>query len=74
MPGWAIPEERGMVPITGEPFVWFTGIWPIVAVFLALNLSWGAVILVRRQWASGRSWLFAALTWLFAIGIDFAHH
>jgi hypothetical protein len=74
MPSWAITEERGAVPITGEPFVWFAGILPIVAVFLVLNLSWGAVILIRRQWVSGRSWLLAALTWMFAIGIDFAHH
>jgi hypothetical protein len=68
--GWRIPQE----PITGEPFVWFISILPIVAIFSVLDLAWGAVILARRQWQGGSSWLLAALVWIAAVLIDFAHH
>jgi hypothetical protein len=63
-----------VVPITGEPFVWFTSILPIVAAFSVLDLAWGAVILARRKWHGGSSWLLAALVWIAAVLIDFAHH
>jgi hypothetical protein len=72
--GWRIPKEQGVVPITGEPFVWFISILPIVAIFSALNLAWGVVILSRRQWHGGSFWLMAALVWIAAVCIDFAHH
>jgi hypothetical protein len=39
-----------------------------------LDLAWGAVILARRQWQGGSSWLLAALVWIAAVLIDFAHH
>jgi hypothetical protein len=73
---WAIPQERaaGIYSVTGEPFVWFLGIWPIVGVFLVMNLACGALILARRHWFSGRLWLMAAMIWLVAVWIDFAHH
>jgi hypothetical protein len=32
------------------------------------------MILGRRQWRSGRLWLLAALCWLVALWVDFAHH
>ena len=73
-PGWAIPEEHGAVPVTGEPLVWFAGIFPIVAGFLLLNLAWGALILVCRRWRSGRYWLLTIPLWLVAVLVDFAHH
>jgi len=73
-PGWAIPEERGLHSTTGEPFIWFLGILPVVAFFFVLNATWGAMILGRRQWRSGRLWLLAALCWLVALWVDFAHH
>jgi hypothetical protein len=73
-PSWAIPQEHGVVPITGEPFVWFAGIFPIVAGLLLLNLAWGALILGYRQWSNGRYWLLIAPIWLIAVLIDFAHH
>jgi hypothetical protein len=40
-PSWAIPQERalGIYSVTGEPFVWFGAILPIVIAFLALNYS-----------------------------------
>jgi hypothetical protein len=73
--GWAIPQERaaGIQSITGEPFVWFVAIFPIVVFFFLLNFVWGAVI-VRRQWQGVGFWLLAALVWLGAVAIDFAHH
>ena len=73
--GWAIPAERaaGIYTTTGEPFIWFLNILPIVAIFLVINVTW-AVILARRQWNSGRFWLLALLGWLTAVVIDFAHH
>jgi hypothetical protein len=73
-PSWAIPEERGLHSITGEPFIWFIGVLPVVAIFFVLNLAWGALIVARRQWRSGRFWLLAAVVWLIAVLVDFAHH
>jgi hypothetical protein len=72
---WVIPEERAMgIPITGEPFIWFAALLPIVAIFFSLNLSWGIVIPAGRQWNSGRYWLMVAMLWLIAVVVDFAHH
>jgi hypothetical protein len=73
--GWTIPAERaaGLDTTTGEPFVWFLEILPIVAIFFVINVAW-TIILARRQWSGGRFWLLAAATWLVAILIDFAHH
>ncbi|ADV84289.1 hypothetical protein AciPR4_3536 [Terriglobus saanensis SP1PR4] len=74
--GWAIPEERaaGIHVTTGEPFVWFLSILPIVTIFLVINLAWGTGILTRRHWQGGRLWLMAAVVWLGALAVDFAHH
>jgi hypothetical protein len=74
--GWAIPQERaaGIYSVTGEPFVWFMAILPIVVVFAVLNIAWAALIVIRRDWSIGRLWLCAAAIWVIAIGIDFAHH
>jgi hypothetical protein len=71
---WAIPEEHGQVPVTGEPFVWFASIFPIVAIFFVLNFTWGGVVLARRQWKSGTLLILSALIWLVAALIDNAHH
>jgi hypothetical protein len=71
---WAIPEEHCTVPVTGEPFVWFAAVAPVVAVFAVVNMIWGVFILRRRQWQGGRLWLLAGLTWIVAIVIDFTHH
>lgn len=73
-PSWARPDEHGVVPIAGEPFVWFAGVFPVVAGFLLLNLAWGTLIIVCRQWSNGRYWLFIVPPWLIAVLVDFAHH
>jgi hypothetical protein len=73
---WVIPQEcaAGIQTITGEPFVWFASIAPVVAVFFLLNLAWGIVILRRGQWKASRMWLAAAAIWVVAAIIDFSHH
>lgn len=71
---WAIPQEQGLDSATGEPFIWAIAVLPILAVFLLLDLTWGAVIVGFRQWRSGRLWLLSALIWLAAIALDFVHH
>jgi hypothetical protein len=71
---WAIPQEKGLHSQTGEPFIWAAGVIPIFAIFFVVNGVWGGLILVRRQWRSGYLWLLAALIWLVAAAIDFAHH
>jgi hypothetical protein len=73
-PSWAIPRERGLHSQTGEPFIWAAGVIPIFAIFFVVNLVWGGLILVRRQWPSGYLLLLTVLIWLVAAGIDFAHH
>jgi hypothetical protein len=73
-PSWAIPQEHGLISPTGEPFVWAAAVFPILAAFLLLNLIWGIVILVRKQWFNVRLWLLTTPIWMVAIGIDFYHH
>jgi len=69
--GWAIPGE----PVTGEPYVWAISIVPVCAVFLVLNIIWGAFILARKQWRTGIVMLLSVLPiWIVAVAIDFWHH
>jgi hypothetical protein len=75
-PSWVIPEERaaGIHSVTGEPFVWFVAVLPFVIGFGLLNAFWGVGICVWKKWRSGYFWFAAALIWLIAVAIDFAHH
>lgn len=75
-PSWAIPEEResGIHSITGEPFVWATAGWPILALFFVVNLSWAVFILFKRRWQESCPWLITPFLWMVALWIDFAHH
>lgn len=68
--GWVIPEE----PVTGEPFIWALWVFPIWGVYLLLNLTWGAFIVIDKQWRSGRVWLLTIPIWAISVVIDFAHH
>jgi hypothetical protein len=71
--GWRILQEHGMVPVTGEPFVWALAI-PVLAAFLLANIVW-AVLLVRyRESKRGPWWLITGGVWLLTICADFAHH
>ena len=74
--GWVIPQERaaGLHPVTGEPYIWAGYVLPVCAVFFVLNLTWGALIVARRQWRSGVLWLLTLPVWMVAVAIDFAHH
>jgi len=74
--GWVIRQEcdAGIRTITGEPFVWFSSIAPVIAIFFVLNLTWVIIILRHRQWIPGRMWLATAAIWLTAAYIDFSHH
>ena len=73
---WRIPAEKaaGINSVSGEPFVWAAGVLYIFAPFVLVDAVWGVLILSVRQWNGGRLWLLAALTWLVALVIDFAHH
>lgn len=70
--GWVRPEEREFV--SGEPLIWGAFVLPVCVVFFVLNLTWGAFILVRKQWRIGIFWLVLIPVWLVAVAIDFAHH
>jgi hypothetical protein len=73
-PSWAIPQERGLHSMTGEPYVWAGSALPIVAAFTLLNVFWGAYLCFKNRWRSGYFWLVTAAVWLIAVCIDFAHH
>jgi hypothetical protein len=38
--GWRIPQEHGMVPVTGEPFVWALAL-PVLGVFFLADIIYG---------------------------------
>jgi hypothetical protein len=70
---WRIPQEHGMIPITGEPLVWALAL-PVLGVFLLADLVWGGLLLRRRERKRGLWWLVTAAVWLLAIAIDFSRH
>ena len=72
--GWRIPQEHGIVPVAGEPFVWFLGALPILGAFLLADIVWGGLLLSDRESKRGLWWFVTAAAWLLAIGIDFSRH
>jgi hypothetical protein len=60
--------------VTGEPFIWFTAVIPVCAVFFLLSLAWATFVVRRRQWQSGMFLLVTVPVWLLALATDFAHH
>lgn len=71
--GWRIPQEHGMVPVTGEPFIWAASL-PVLGVFLLANIVWGGLLLRNRDARRGVWWFVIGGLWLIAICVDFAHH
>ena len=71
--GWRIPEEDGMVPVTGEPFVWAFAL-PVFGIFFLLNVIWGIQLLRHKERKGRFGWVVTAVVWLLAIVIDFSHH
>jgi hypothetical protein len=70
---WRIPEEHGMIPITGQPFVWALAT-PVFGIFLLADIVWGVLLLRDRQLKRWLWWLVTAALWLLALVIDFSHH
>jgi hypothetical protein len=58
---WTPADERGLgLDSAGALLIWGLSALPVLATFFVLNFTWGIVILVRRQWKSGRTWLLVA--------------
>jgi hypothetical protein len=70
---WRIPQENGMIPVTGEPLVWALAL-PVLGVFLLADIVWGGLLLRYRQPKRGLWWLITGGLWVIAIWVDFAHH
>lgn len=70
---WRIPQEHGMIPITGEPLVWALAL-PVLGVFLLADIVWGGLLLRSKEPKRGLWWFMIGGLWLIAICIDFAHH
>jgi hypothetical protein len=71
--GWRIPEEQGLIPIVGEPFVWALAL-PVLGLFILVDSIWGVLLVRERTPEKWRWWLGSVLGWVVAIGIDFSHH
>lgn len=71
--GWRTPQEHGMVPVTGEPFVWVIAL-PVLGVFFLADVVWGVMLLRHKEWKGRLWWVLIAIAWLVAIGVDFSHH
>ena len=71
--GWRLPEERGTVPVAGEPFVWALAL-PVLGVFFLADVIWGVLLLRSKQWEGRLCLLGSAAVWLLAIVTDLSHH
>jgi hypothetical protein len=71
--GWRIPEEHGVIPVSGEPYVWADAL-PVLGIFLLANIVWGGLLLRDRRSKRWLWWLVTGGLWVIAIWVDFAHH
>jgi len=71
--GWRIPQEHGMVPVAGEPFVWALAL-PLLVVFLLIDIVWGVVLFRYKERKRWLWWIIIGGLWLIALCVDFAHH
>jgi len=71
--GWRIPQEHGMIPVAGEPFVWALAL-PVLGAFLLADIVWGGVLFRYRERKRWLWWFIIGGLWLIALCVDFAHH
>jgi len=71
--GWRVPEEHGIVPVTGEPFVWALAL-PVLGAFFLADVVWGGLLLRDRESKRRLWWLVTSAVWLLAIVLDFSRH
>jgi len=71
--GWRIPQEHGIIPVTGEPFVWAL-VLPVLGVFFLADIIWGGLLLHGRESKRRLWWLVTVVIWLLAIALDFSRH
>jgi len=72
--GWVTHEDHQLHAITGEPFIWFMSIFPVVVSFVVVNVARTWLIIARGQRRQRLFSLLTAAAWLIGIGIDYAHH
>ena len=71
--GWRIPEEHGVIPVTGEPFVWASAL-PVLAISILVDATWGGLLLRHKEWNRRSLWLVTVVMWLLALVVDFSRH
>jgi len=71
--GWRMPQEHGMVPVTGEPFVWAIAL-PVLGIFFLADIVWGGLLLRFSEPKRWLWWIINCGLWLLAICVDFTHH
>jgi len=71
---WAPSGEKAFSGGAGDPIIWGTTAFPIIAIFSLINLVWLALILsnISRggKWKAILVWSFVALAWLVANRYD----
>ena len=74
--GWYVPayDVPGQHTITGEPFVWFAAILPVVLFVSVMDLTWAALLITRKAWRRECSWLVSTALWVLTCAIDNLHH
>jgi hypothetical protein len=70
--GWRDPAEAGVIPVTGEPFLWAACL-PVLALSLLINVVWCA-LLERRRLTGWPYFLTTSAIWIGAVAIDFTRH
>ena len=68
---WPIAGEEGLNSTTAEPFIWALTTLPVLLIALIVNVLWGAMVLVRRQWSSARVWSIVVCFWFLVVVVDF---
>ena len=72
MRGWRDATEGGVVPVTGEPFVWAVCL-PVLFTFVLVNMIWSVLLILRKR-QERLSFLATAMIWVGTLVIDMSHH